>query len=88
MTEAIGASGAILLALCGLPQAIKTVREGHAYDVSALFLAMWFVGECLLLAYIYLGSKDFLLLANYTANLFTVAIVIAYKVRPRKETDG
>jgi uncharacterized protein with PQ loop repeat len=86
MIEVLGWVGGALLALCGLPQAIKSWKDGHSDGISDSFLWMWFIGEVFLLIYIlFKHGLDLPLVANYLINLFFIVIIIKYKYKPRKE---
>jgi uncharacterized protein with PQ loop repeat len=80
----LGYLGALLLGACALPLLVRTLRDGHARGVSALFLVSWFLGECLMLAYVVLlPALSIPLFANYLANVLMVGLVCFYRVRPR-----
>lgn len=80
--EYIGWTGSILFALCGLPQAIKSVREKNSRGLSWGFLGMWFTGEILTLIYI-LPKLDLPLIFNYCFNLFCLLPIMYYRAFPR-----
>ena len=61
----IGWIGSILMAFCGLPQAIESYKTKSSRGLSWGFLIMWFSGELLTLIYI-LPKMDLPLLFNYT----------------------
>jgi len=82
MIEIIGWTGSALFALCGLPQAVQSTREGHSHGLSWLFLLMWFWGEIFTLCYVW-PKMDYPLLANYFVNLVFVVIILFYKIFPR-----
>ena len=80
LTALIGWLGGLLLALCGLPQAVQSVQQGHSQGVSELFITMWGVGEILLMVYV-LRSRakpDWPLLFNYAMNLTFIGIIAYY----------
>ena len=81
--EYIGWIGSILLALCGFPQAVKSYRDKNADGISSWFLAMWFFGEVFVLMYIF-PEKQYPLIANYSANIVFVLIIIWYKLYPKR----
>ena len=54
--EQVGWVGSILFALCGLPQAIQSVMDGHSNGIAWGFLLMWLGGEVLTLYYVW--QKD------------------------------
>lgn len=85
--SALGWIGAILLALCGLPQLVKSIREGHSNGMSWLFLLTWFVGEICMLAFVTFKFKGIILLLNYLLNVVVVGGILWYKIKPRSD-DG
>lgn len=83
----IGWLGSILLAFCGLPQMVKTIKDGHAEGLSNEFLAMWLGGEiCTLLAVLTDNNEKYLLF-NYYTNILFLCIIIKYKFFPRKANN-
>jgi uncharacterized protein with PQ loop repeat len=80
MTELIGSLGAVLLALCGLPELVRSYKRKRC-DIGWGFLGSWLIGEALVLIYVVLTSIDFILLANYSANLVIILGLIYYKIR-------
>ena len=81
--EYIGWIGSILLAFCGLPQAIESYKTKNSNGLTWGFLIMWGTGE--LLTIIYIIPKLYLpLLFNYTANIIFISIILYYKIKPKK----
>jgi len=74
--EIMGWSGAFLLATCGLPQLIKTIKTKNFDGLSFLFLVWWLLGEILTLSYIFYTAFRLPLLFNYTFNIIVVAIIL------------
>ena len=81
--ENIGWIGSILLAFCGLPQAIESFKTKSSAGLTWGFLFMWFIGELCTFLYI-LPKMDLPLLVNYSANIIFLIIIIYYKIRPGK----
>lgn len=81
--EAIGWLGSILFAICGLPQAIQSIKDGHSRGLNWFFLLAWFGGEVLTIAYVW-PKADWPLLFNYLTNLVFLLIMLRYKVKERK----
>jgi MtN3 and saliva related transmembrane protein len=81
--EIIGWLGSILLAFCGLPQAIESYKTKSSEGLTWGFLFMWFVGEIFTIIYI-LPQMVLPLLFNYTANIIFLSIIIYYKINPKK----
>lgn len=80
--EIIGWIGAGLFAMCGLPQAVQSSRDGHSRGLSWLFLLMWFWGEIFTLIYIW-PKMDYPLLVNYLTSTGFLIIILFYKISPR-----
>lgn len=83
MLEAIGYFGAACFALCAVPQAYKSIKEGHSKGVSFGLLSLWSLGEISLLIYT-VPKQDLPLIVNYASNLILLLIILKYKFRPRK----
>ena len=81
--EIIGWFGSILLAFCGLPQAIESYKTKSSEGLTWGFIGMWFVGEIMTIIYI-LPQMVLPLIFNYTANIIFLSIIIYYKINPRK----
>lgn len=82
----IGWFSAALFAICAMPQARKSRREGHSRGIDSTFLSMWALAEILGIIYVWdLGSHPLLL--NYGLNLLFLSIIIYYKVFPRKAEE-
>ena len=81
--ENIGWLGSILLAFCGLPQAIESIKTKSSEGLTWGFILMWFLGEICTFIYI-LPKLDLPLLFNYTANIIFLAIIIYFKLMPKK----
>ena len=77
--ETIGWIGSLLLAFCGLPQAIKCYREKSSKGMDWGFLLAWFVGELFTFVYV-LPKMDLPLLVNYSANLLFLTVILYYKI--------
>ena len=84
--DTIGWVGNSLLAICGLPQALKSFKNGHSKGISYLFLWSWYIGEWLAFMY-HLGVSDkYPQILNYVFNLVFITIVIWFRHFERKET--
>lgn len=81
--ELIGYIGSIMLAICGLPQAIESFKTKSSDGLTWGFLALWFFGEILTFIYV-LPKMDLPLLINYSANIIFLLIIIYYKIKPQK----
>lgn len=81
--ENIGWIGSILLAFCGLPQAVESIKTKSSEGLTWGFIGMWFLGEIMTFIYI-LPKMDLPLLFNYTANIIFLAIIIYFKLMPKK----
>jgi len=81
--EFLGWFGSILLAFCGLPQAIESYKTKCSNGLTWSFLIMWLSGELFTFAYV-LPKLDFPLIFNYSANIIFLIIIIYYKIKPKK----
>jgi uncharacterized protein with PQ loop repeat len=81
--EYIGWIGSILLAFCGLPQAIESYKTKNSDGLTWGFLGMWGMGEIFTIIYI-LPKWHWPLIFNYTANIIFISIILYYKIKPRK----
>ena len=82
MTEIFGWIGAVCFAICGIPQAYKSYKDGHSRGISNGLLTLWMIGEISMVIYI-LPKGDAPLLLNYFGNILSVGTIIYYKVKPR-----
>ena len=82
--EYIGWVGSIFLAICGLPQAYASWKQGHSNGISSGFLALWGFGEVLTLLYV-IHKMDAPLLLNYFTNILSLSVIIFYKLNPKSE---
>ena len=82
IAEFSGWIGGILLAFCGVPQAIQSWRDGHSNGLNWAFISLWGIGEGLTLIYV-IPKIDWPLILNYSSNLVTLAIIVWFKVCPR-----
>lgn len=83
LLEVVGWAGSVLLAFCGLPQAVESCRRGSSAGVTWGLLLMWGVGEVLTLMYV-LPKMELPLLFNYAANIVFISVIAYYKVWPRR----
>ena len=81
--ETIGWLGSIILAFCGLPQAIESYRTKSSEGLTWGFISMWFIGEILTLVYV-LPKLDLPLLFNYATNIMFLSVIIYFKINPKK----
>lgn len=82
--ETIGWIGAILFAICGLPQAWQSIKDGHSRGLNWFFLLAWLGGEVLTIAYVW-PKADWPLLFNYFMNLAFLLVMLKFKLWERKE---
>jgi len=74
--------GSLLLAFCSVPQAIKSIYDGHSDGLSWGFILMWFLGEIFTVGYVIAENATPLIL-NYTANILFLLVIIKYKIWKR-----
>lgn len=82
--EAIGYAGAILLAICALPQMIMSILDGHSRGLSHMFLMSWYIGEIFMLAFtLSITGPTGPLFYNYAINTLMLTVIVKYKYLPR-----
>jgi uncharacterized protein with PQ loop repeat len=81
--EYIGWIGSILLAFCGLPQAIESYKTKNSDGLTWGFLIMWGLGEIFTIIYI-IPKWHWPLIFNYTANIIFISIIVYYKIKPKR----
>ncbi len=82
MLDFIGWMGAVLFAVCGLPQAYQSIKDGHSRGLNWFFLLCWLFGEIFTIIYIW-PKQDWPLLFNYLMNLAFLGIMVKYKIWER-----
>ena len=75
----IGLIGGILLAFCGLPELIRTLKDGYCH-VGWGFLSIWISGEILTLIYGF-QIHQFPLILNCGMNIIIISIMLFYKIK-------
>jgi len=65
----LGWIGSLLLAVCGLPQAVKSYREKNSDGISWGFITLWTLGEIFTLIYILNDAFAWPLVCNYEIRL-------------------
>ena len=80
--ELFGWVGSILFAICALPQAIESYKQGHSKGLTWGLLLCWFFGELFTIIYV-LPKMDVPLLFNYSCNMVFLLIILYFKVFPR-----
>lgn len=83
MWEGIAWVGAFCFAVCGIPQALKCRRQGHAHGISHAMLVLWSIGEVCMLAYT-LHMRNAPLFFNYAANLIVLGAIWHYRLWPNR----
>jgi uncharacterized protein with PQ loop repeat len=81
--EIIGYIGSIMLAICGLPQAIESYKTKSSEGLTWGFILLWFFGELFTFAYV-LPKMDLPLLINYSVNIIFLIIILYFKIFPKK----
>jgi len=80
--EVVAWMATVILSLCGIPQAIKVFKEGHAEGISGAFIVMYLTGSSLNLIYV-ISLWELPLIAGTITGLFCVSTYAFYKLFPR-----
>ena len=79
----LGWMGSTLLALCGIPQAVMAVKQGHSNGISWSMLLMWHSGIICMMIYV-LPTRDVPLISSYAVSVVTISVMLWYKCFPRE----
>ena len=71
--------GSLLLAVCGLPELIRTIQDSKCH-VGYGMLTCWLLGEILVAIHVYRTHKDKALLTNYAVNIIILLVLWYYKL--------
>ena len=78
--------GAILLATCGIPQLIKTLKTKKFDGLSLIFIIWWLLGEVFILIYVLYDAFRWPLIFNYGINIFVcLTILLIYLLYSAKK---
>lgn len=78
----LGWIGSLLLAFCGLPQALNSFVKKSSEGITWGLILMWFFGEVFTLIYV-LPKLDLPLIFNYVLNIIFLSIIAYYKIFPK-----
>lgn len=88
INEAIGLIAGCLLAACGVPQALKVVKDGHAEGLALNMMLMLIAGIFLMGLYIYLQhGVDWIIHGEYAISIAVWSVSLYYYWFPRAK-DG
>ena len=76
MIEFVGWLGAVLLATCGIPQLVKTIRTRNFDGLSLTFLFWWLLGEIFILFYVIQKAFKWPLILNYAINIVVIFVIL------------
>jgi uncharacterized protein with PQ loop repeat len=83
--ETIGYLGGLLLAICSIPEVIRTLKDSRCH-LGWPFLSLWFFGEVFMIIYA-LNLWDFPLIFNYAFNIVLVSIMLFFKIKNLKKWE-
>lgn len=84
--QIIGWVGSFLLAICGIPQAWQSYKQGHSDGISSGLLWLWGVGEILTLLYVF-HLQNAALILNYACNLASISVILYFKFYPSRTSN-
>jgi uncharacterized protein with PQ loop repeat len=79
----LGWIGSALLLVASVPQAIKSIREGHSDGLSTAMIWMWGIGMFLSLFY-FMQLRASPAIMNYAFNMLVWSVIAWYHHFPRK----
>lgn len=75
--------GSALLLICSVPQAYKSVKNGHSQGLSRLMLWLWMLGMAFCLVF-FVYAQIWATILNYSFNLMVAGTITWYSYFPRK----
>lgn len=77
MIQLIGYIGSLAYAICGLPQAVLSIKNGHSQGVSRGYAFLSLFGSLFSLIYAF-PRNDYVLMLNFGANIIVWTIILKY----------
>lgn len=71
------------LITAAIPQAMKSIRDGHSNGIAGGFLILLLAGFGLMSLYLVLTKPIIPILINYLCNIILMLVISYYKVYPR-----
>jgi len=81
--QAFGWVYSLAFALSALPQAIRSIKEGHSSGVADGTLLLWMLGEVAGLVYGF-GLWQMPIVFNCAINTIFVGIIVYYRIKPKE----
>ena len=84
MADLFGWLGCVCFAFCGVPQALKSYKDGHSFGMTHSFIALWLSGEVF-----YIGGTLLKfgwvhwIMWNCLTNTVSIFVIAYYRVCPR-----
>lgn len=84
MADLFGWLGCLCFAMCGIPQAWKSYKDGNSFGLTHAFIAMWLGGEVFYIGGTLLkfGWVDWIMW-NCMINTVAILVIGYYKIWPR-----
>lgn len=86
MLDVLGWIGSVAFAICGIPQAYQSLKDGHTRGLNWGFLGTWTVGEVCMFLYV-LPKGDMPLILNYLGNGICLLVMLRYKIWERNDSQ-
>lgn len=86
MIDFIGWLANMFFATATIPQAVKSIKQGHARGVSVGLLWLSFIGEILAIIYHLAKGLPLPLLINYSVNTVSLLVILYYRYFGRYKT--
>lgn len=84
--DTMGWIGSVALLICSLPQAVKSVKQGHSEGLSPLMLWLWLIGMVAMLIY-FIPLQLWPPVISYAFNLFVASVIIWFYYFPSARTQ-
>lgn len=83
MISILGYLATFCLVIAALPQAIKSIKDGHSNGIASGFIILLIAGFGLMSLFLLLTKPIIPLMLNYLGNTIMMSIIGYYKLFPR-----
>jgi uncharacterized protein with PQ loop repeat len=83
MINILGYFAMMCLICAAIPQAIKSIRDGHSNGIAGGFVVLLLTGFISMLSFLALSKPIWPVMVNYAFNIVMISVIGYYKLFPR-----
>jgi uncharacterized protein with PQ loop repeat len=87
MISLIGYIAMACLITSGIPQALRSIKQGNSNGIAGGFIILTLSGFVLMSLYLLLTKPIIPVLLNYSCNIIVMSVIGYYKLWPRKSNS-